>query len=414
MRIKLASSFPDQYIELEDSIINEVIFPKEANLKSNELKNEILKKINSPINFYTMEEWLKKGDKLSLIVPDSERRYPYEVLFSTLFPLFEKVKISELRIVVASGTHTDSFPPYFDELIYRLKPSFPIRLIYHDSKEEDSLELLTTLDYPLLSPEKRKLVEIWVKVREKRKIKINKEVLSADKVISLGVISPHNIAGFSGGSKMIFPGVADYQSIIENHSLRVHNSVRLGLVENNIARDEMDKVGHLIQNYFILDLLDGWNGWWGVVAGNPIKAHRVGVASLLPKLLVKTKYSKLVLVSLPPPLSDTLYQLTKGVSVVQNIIMPGGVIIITGDTKKGFGSIDGIKRIVNLGMKNYLPEGCTVIAHVPLNKELVESCGFIYASTIGEAIERAYSVLGKKEKITVIPYGIPLLPIPLR
>ena len=90
-------------------------------------------------------------------------------------------------------------------------------------------------------------VELW----------FNREFMSCDLKIAIGCITPHVNLGFGGGAKLILPGVAGLETIVQFHNQQYRDRSRTGLgnFENNIMRAESDAAGEAVGLDFKVDCL---------------------------------------------------------------------------------------------------------------------------------------------------------------
>ncbi|MBU0992322.1 MAG: DUF2088 domain-containing protein [Proteobacteria bacterium] len=106
---------------------------------------------------------------------------------------------------------------------------------------------------------------------------INREVAEADIKIGIGCVTPHVQAGFSGGGKLILPGIAHIDSISHYH-LKVESMARettgMGKYENNILRNEIDEAAKMVGiDFFVNVLVNGRGETTDVFAGDLLAAH---------------------------------------------------------------------------------------------------------------------------------------------
>jgi len=114
-------------------------------------------------------------------------------------------------------------------------------------------------------------------------VQINEEVMACDLKIGIGCIVPHSMAGFSGGGKIILPGVASVESICHNHCDigeecfgRV-SSTGFGPIENNASRADIDEASKMAGLDFKIDVIINEQGETsGVFAGDPYEEWRKG------------------------------------------------------------------------------------------------------------------------------------------
>ena len=109
-------------------------------------------------------------------------------------------------------------------------------------------------------------------------VMMNRTVSEADLVIGIGSIVPHRYCGWSGGAKIVQPGVCGEATTVATHlMITLDPGVRLGNVEN-VVRHEMEAVAERAGLRFIVNTVVSARGdVVSVVAGDPVKAHRAGV-----------------------------------------------------------------------------------------------------------------------------------------
>jgi nickel-dependent lactate racemase len=151
------------------------------------------------------------GKRILLIFPDHTRTAPIPLMFRTLYDLLAQ-KTKALDVLIALGTH----PPMTDQQIYKLVGITPdehsskfskTNFFNHLWKDPDSLTVVGTI------PEE-KIAEISEgRFRMNVNLAVNKLVMEYDHVIIVGPVFPHEVVGFSGGNKYLFPGVAGQEII---------------------------------------------------------------------------------------------------------------------------------------------------------------------------------------------------------
>jgi lactate racemase len=146
-----------------------------------------------------------KGKRVLLIVPDHTRTAPVGLMFKTIFKQIGAVT-KELDVLVALGTH----PPMSEEAICgRLEISFDerrgqfssVRFFNHEWDNPAALKEVGALTAAEVSELTGGLFSMDVPVE------VNKLVFNYDHVVIVGPVFPHEVVGFSGGNKYLFPGV---------------------------------------------------------------------------------------------------------------------------------------------------------------------------------------------------------------
>ena len=157
--------------------------------------------------------------------------------------------------------------------------------------------------------------------------------MAADLHITLGFIEPHLMLGFSGGRKLVAPGMAAQETIKVMHSPRFMREplATEGSIAGNPLHEELLEIAAMARHDFILDVtLTQEREISGVFAGDPVKAHAAGV-----KFLESTSLEPLDMLADAAitsaagyPLDLTFYQSVKGLTAAQHIVKPGGRILL--------------------------------------------------------------------------------------
>lgn len=172
---------------------------------------------------------------------------------------------------------------------------------------------------------------------------IDERFMAADLHITLGFIEQHLMLGFSGGRKLVAPGLAAQETIKVLHSPRFMRESKAteGSVRENPLHTELLEIARMARHDFILDVtLTRTREISGVFAGNPVAAHAAGVEFLQNSSIeYLPEYADAVITTAAGyPLDLTFYQTIKGVTAVQHILKPGGKILILSECAEGVGS----------------------------------------------------------------------------
>lgn len=158
--------------------------------------------------------------RLLVLIPDHTRSLPLPFLFRALVNILHDAK--QLDFMVALGTH----PPLREESLYKLvgitaeerKTTFQhIGLLNH---AWDTPAALTSLGRMEKDEIKQIAGDHWhPSLPEHVDIRINRAALDYDHIIILGPTFPHEVVGFSGGAKYLFPGISGAEMINATHWL---------------------------------------------------------------------------------------------------------------------------------------------------------------------------------------------------
>jgi lactate racemase len=262
---------------------------------------------------------------------------------------------------------------------------------------------------------------------------IDERFMAADLHISLGFIEQHLMLGFSGGRKMIAPGLAAQETIKVIHSprfMREERATEGSLIENPLHA-ELLEIAALARHDFILDVtLTRSRELSGIFAGDPVKAHAAGVEFLRGSSLefLDEPVDAVITSAAGYPLDLTLYQTIKGVTAAQHILSPGGKILVLGECGEGIGSPEFAEKLRGYrGAQAYLDQiehtsvdvdqwqleklalvelKHRVLLYAPnLSKESLGAFGSNYFSSLEAAMTALLGDLPENARVAVIPDG---------
>ncbi len=172
---------------------------------------------------------------------------------------------------------------------------------------------------------------------------IDERFVSADVHITLGFIEPHLMLGFSGGRKLVAPGLAAQETIKVLHSSKFMRDARAaeGSIEDNPLHRELLEIARMARHDFLLDVaLARDRSIAGVFAGHPEKAHRHGVDFVSEVMLetIDEPADAVITTSAGYPLDLTFYQAIKGVTAASHIVKQGGRILLVAACNEGAGA----------------------------------------------------------------------------
>ncbi len=172
---------------------------------------------------------------------------------------------------------------------------------------------------------------------------IDERFIAADLHLSLGFIEPHLMLGFSGGRKLVAPGLAAQETIKELHSSRFMRDPRSreGSIDDNPLHAELLEIASLARHDFLIDVsLSHDRRIAAVFAGEPAGAHRAGVDWVRNSLTqhLDQPADAVITTGGGHPLDMTFYQCIKGITAAENMVRRGGRILMVGACSEGVGS----------------------------------------------------------------------------
>ena len=193
-------------------------------------------------------------------------------------------------------------------------------------------------------------------------IRIDRRFVEAELRIATGLVEPHFMAGWSGGRKVIAPGVAHHETIRTFHSARFMGdplAVQCNLVGNPLHEEQLEIVRRLGDCFALNIVLDEDRDLVHVTFGEIIDSHLAAVdfVTASTKIGIGRRYQTIVTSAAGYPLDKTYYQTVKGMVTPLDILEPGGTLIIASSCSEGFGSPEfreAQARLVAMGPERFL------------------------------------------------------------
>jgi nickel-dependent lactate racemase len=265
----------------------------------------------------------------------------------TLPPLLARlhaagIPVEGVTILIATGLHRAATPEEIDTIV-GTEIAKKYRVVSHDARNFASHR-------PLGS------------TKRGTPVYIDERFIAADLRITLGFIEQHLMLGFSGGRKLIAPGLAAQETIKAIHAPRFMREplATEGSIANNPLHAELLEIARMAHHDFMLDVtLTQDRKISGAFAGDPVKAHAAGVEFVQTTCLENLGEPADVVITSAAgyPLDLTFYQIVKGVTAAQHIAKRGGRILIVGECAEGVGSPEFAHRMRTLtGFQDFLDE----------------------------------------------------------
>jgi len=174
-------------------------------------------------------------------------------------------------------------------------------------------------------------------------VRLDKRFVQADVRIATGLVEPHFMAGYSGGRKIIAPGLAHAETITTFHSARFMADPATANCnfEGNPLHEEQLEIVEMLGGALALNtVIDERRRLSLVNFGEIVSSHAAAVdfARGFCEVDLPRKFSTVITSAAGDPLDKTYYQTVKGMVGAMNILKPGGNLIIASECSEGIGS----------------------------------------------------------------------------
>jgi lactate racemase len=382
--------------------------------------------LNNPVRSSPLRKRLTRSDTVAVIIEDQTRASPKRIILRALLQELDEIGVphQNISMVVALGTH-------------RALSTQEMETVYG----EDAVRGYSFTNHDCNAPD---LVPVGT-LKTGAVVKVNRRVHEATFRIGIGSIFPHVLNGFGGGGKILFPGVANSDAILEHHlKYSFRNGSELGRLKGNPFHDEVNALSKKAGLHFIINgVLNHNDLLHAIVAGDPIEAHLSGVE--LCKGIISQAFPKRADVTV---ISDFPYtegpQIVKPLGPAALITREGGVVILAARCtsalpeiylegierfrsrcegrlrQRVFERFDGNRRIIENGAPELNMSAAQVLlsqdqfrvilVSKDISRQTTERLGFLFAGDLKEALAMGADLIPKAE-VHVVPAGGVILPV---
>lgn len=378
-------------------------------------ENKIIKEaLENPIGMAPFKEFVKSSEHLLIIVNDASKPTPTSRVLEHIYPFISKHP--DVRFLIAVGTHK---PPNEEECHFifgRFYDIFRNRIFVHDSKKEEDMKYLG-------------------RTKSGTELYINKMVTDTKNVIVIGSVEPHYFAGYTGGRKAFFPGVAAYKTVEMNHKFALsEKACSLRLKGNPINEDMIESIRLLkeVNTFSIQTVLTQDYKIYAAKCGDIIRSFEQTIKYANDVYCVPIrKKSNIILTVVPYPMDINLYQSQHALENAKLALDEGGIIILVSKCRMGVGNdaflellskADTTEDVLELVGGEYklgshksvrilnIKSRFEVFAVTDLDDDIIRKAKFKPYSDIQTAIDDAVKLV-KEPSIIVIPSGNLTVPL---
>ncbi len=415
MKIKIDYGKTGLWINVPDKNLIKILKMKASQPITDPL-TAIKAALESPIDSPPLSQLARGKETACIVICDITRPVPNKILLPPILSTLEDsgIKQENITILIATGIHR---PNLGDELIALVGKEIAsnYRIINHYAKQRETHSYLG-------------------RTSRGTDVFVDSTYTNVDLKITTGFIEPHLMAGFSGGRKLICPGIASLETVKVMHSPQIleHPNAREGAIESNPFHEESLEIAKIAGVDFIVNVaLNENKEITGIFAGDLEQAHERGVAFVREKVgdTVAEPVDIVITTSAGYPLDATFYQSIKGLTAALPILKEGGTIILAAECQEGLGSpeFSGLVREttnMDVFMENIFRDDYFVVDQwqfEELGKALRKGDVYLFSQGISkpdkdkmlttaidsveQGIEMTLQRYGKNASIAVIPKG---------
>ncbi|WP_053202453.1 nickel-dependent lactate racemase [Jiangella muralis] len=262
------------------------------------------------------------GTTVAISICDGTRAQPRRVMVPAILDeISDLVDLANVVVLVATGTHRGNTHA---ELLDMLGPEVlsSVQVVNHDARDDAGLAWCGVAGAG---------VPVW----------LNRTWVDADVRITTGFVEPHFFAGFSGGPKMIAPGLAGLDTVLVLHDARRIGSPKAtwAITEGNPVHDDVRAIARLTGCDFAVDvvmnrdhqIIQAFGG--DLLTSHAVACRRARELSMVP---VPAPFDVVVTTGSGYPLDQNLYQAVKGMSAGAAVTRPGGRLIVAAECSDGY------------------------------------------------------------------------------
>jgi nickel-dependent lactate racemase len=378
---------------------------------------EIERALKEPVASKTLSEIVKPEHKIAVVVDDATRSAPSHLMVPPILNELNMAGVKDENVTVIFGcgthravTHEEAVRLLGETVLKRVKT------ISHDCKAQDLVYAGTTKKHGT-------------------KVYLNRVFAESDVKILAGDVGFHYYAGYGGGRKSVLPAVSGEETIKHNHAMILDSNARTGVLDDNPVHEDMIEAAKLAKVDFTLNVVTDSKGEIvKAFAGDLEQAFYEGVKLVdeMYRIPVDRKADIVVVSPGGYPADLNLFQAYKAVDDALGVVKRGGVVILVAECPEGHGNqvfydwmikFNDLKAVEREIKRNFVLGGHKAYYLMKALQKvqiiLVSLMPDFYATNVfklktaravNDALDTAFKIVGKKEKIWVMPHGNFTLP----
>lgn len=279
--------------------------------------------LREPVAGPPLRDVVRRGQQVAISVCDITRAQPRQAMLRAIFEALPDVDPGDVTVLIATGTHRANTAEELERMLGREIVS-ACRVVNHDSRESASHAFVGTTSTGV-------------------RVSLNRWWVDADIRLTTGFVEPHFFAGFSGGPKMVAPGLAALETVMTLHDARRigHPRAVWGITEGNPIHDDVREIARMLPVHYAVDVtLNRDQAITAAFGGEILAEHRAACAHAKATAMraVAAPYDVVLTTNSGYPLDQNLYQAVKGMSAAALVVKPGGTIICAAECRDGLPS----------------------------------------------------------------------------
>jgi len=280
----------------------------------------------NPVNCKTLREEAKGCRSCCILICDITRPVPNGLILPPLIKELIEAGIApdSITVLVATGLHRPNEGNELRELVGSDWVLGTVTVANHFARRDGDHEYIGTTSGGI-------------------EARLDRRFIQSDLRIVVGLVEPHFMAGYSGGRKIVAPGIAHEKTIREFHCARVLEDCRAAncIIEGNPLHSAQVEVVQMVGRCLAVNMvIDEDHRISFVNFGRIEESHLEAVSFVRPyaEIRLKTRFKTIVTSAAGYPLDKTYYQTVKGMVGALDVLEPGGDLIIVSACSEGIGS----------------------------------------------------------------------------
>jgi nickel-dependent lactate racemase len=276
--------------------------------------------LRHPVAGPPLRELARPGMKVAISMCDGTRAQPRDKMIPAVLDELG-LPDEDIVILVATGTHRGNTPEEIEAMLGRELVQ-RIEVVNHDARDPSTLTDLGVHGNGV-------------------PVQVNSRWVQADLRITTGFVEPHFFAGFSGGPKLVTPGLAGLDTVLVLHDAsRIGDpKATWGIIHGNPVHDDIRAAASAAPPHFAFDvILNRQQRVIEAFAGELAPMHEAAcrAATEFAMRPVPDAFDVVITSNSGYPLDQNLYQAVKGMSAAAKVVKPGGLIVCAAECRDGF------------------------------------------------------------------------------